>query len=99
MPGEIGTIGHSIRELGVFRGRLAALAIGRVADVRRFPGARRHPRFNREALDAAPGCVGSGSRHFGDLGGRRDARASRSPHTAWRVTWAASLVVAGCCDP
>jgi hypothetical protein len=36
-------------------------------------------------LLAAPGRVGSGSRHFGDLGGRRDARAPRSPNTAWRV--------------
>ena len=59
MPGEIGTIGHSNHELGEFRGRLAASAIGRVADVRRFPGSRRHPRFNREALDAAPGRAGS----------------------------------------
>jgi len=85
MPGEIGTIGHSNREPGEFRGRLAASAIGRVADGRRFPGPRRHPHFNREALDAAPGRVGSGSRHCGDLGGRRDARPPRSPHTAWRV--------------
>ena len=85
MPGEIGTIGHSNRELGEFLGRLAASAIGRVADVRRFPGARRLSPFNREALDAAPGRVGIGSRLFGDLGGRRDARVPRSPHTDWWV--------------
>ena len=85
MPGEIRSIRHSNRALGEFRGLLAASAIGRVADVRRFPGSRRHPRFNREALDAAPGRVGSDSRHCGDLGGRRDARPPRSPNTAWRV--------------
>ena len=85
MPGEIGTIGHSNRELGVFLGLLAASSIGLVADVRRFPGSRRRPRFNREALDAALGRVGSNSRHCGDLGGRRDAQAPRSPNTAWRV--------------
>ena len=85
MPGEIGTIEHSNREPGEFRGWLAASAIGRVADVRRFPGVRRLSPFNREALDAAPGRVGIGSRHFGDLGGRRDARPPRSPNTAWRV--------------
>jgi uncharacterized protein (DUF488 family) len=99
MPGEIRTIRHSNRALGEFRGLLAASAIGRVADVRRFPGSRRHPHFNREALDAASGRVGIGSRHFGDLGGRRDARAPRSLNTAWRVTWAASLVFSGGCDP
>ena len=82
MPGEIRTIRHSNRALGEFRGRLAASAIGRVADVRRFPGSRRHPHFNREALDAASGRVGIGSRHFGDLGGRRDAQAPRSLNTA-----------------
>ena len=85
MPGEIGTIGHSNREPGVFLGLLAASSNGQVADVRRFPGSRRHPRFNREALDAAPGRVGSDSQHCGDLGGRRDARPPRSPNTAWRV--------------
>ena len=72
MPGEIGTIGHSNRELREFLGRLAASAIGRVADMWRFPGSRRQPHFNREALDATLGRVGIGSRRFGDLGGQRD---------------------------
>ena len=34
-------------------------AIGRVADVRLFSCACRHPHFNREALDAVPGASGS----------------------------------------
>ena len=85
MPGEIWTIGHSNRELGEFLGLLAASSIGLVADVRRFPGSRRHPHFNLEALDAALGRVGMGYRHFADLGGRRDARAPQSPNTAWRI--------------
>ena len=85
MPGEIRTIGHSNREPGEFRGRLAATAIGLVADVRRFPGVRRHPHFNREALDAAPGASGAALGTSATSAADGTAQAPRSPHTAWRV--------------
>jgi uncharacterized protein (DUF488 family) len=53
--------------------------------VRRFPGSRRYPHFNSEALSDALKGVGIGYRHFAGLGGRRSTRAAGSPNTAWRV--------------
>lgn len=40
-------------------------------DVRRFPGSRRHPQFNREALAATLAEAGIAYRHAEELGGRR----------------------------
>jgi uncharacterized protein (DUF488 family) len=85
MPGEIWTIGHSTRDLEPFLELLLGSSIHMVADVRRFPGSRRHPHFNREALAEALNRVGIGYRHFGSLGGRRNERAPGSPNTGWRV--------------
>jgi uncharacterized protein (DUF488 family) len=49
-----------------------------VADVRRHPGSRRHPQYDRAVLrDALPGYV-----HLPELGGRRRARAD-SPNAGW----------------
>ncbi len=79
------TIGHSNRQPGEFTNLLAAESIEAVADVRRFPGSRRCPHFNREALDAALQDIGLVYRHFPELGGRRTKRAESSPNTAWRV--------------
>jgi uncharacterized protein (DUF488 family) len=44
------TIGHSTRTLEGFIGLLAAYDIEAIADVRRFPGSRRHPHFQRDEL-------------------------------------------------
>ena len=79
------TIGHSNRQQREFSDRLLAESIEAVADVRRFPGSRRCPHFNREAMDAALQEVGLVYRHFPELGGRRTKRAESSPNTAWRV--------------
>jgi uncharacterized protein (DUF488 family) len=54
-----------------------------VADVRRFPGSRRHPQFGRESLAASLRESGIGYEHFPELGGRRQARPD-SPNGAWR---------------
>lgn len=85
MPHEIWTIGHSNHDLAPFLGLLAKSEIGLVADVRRFPGSRRHPHFNREALETELPAVGIGYQHFGGLGGRRGKPAADSPNTGWRV--------------
>lgn len=53
--------------------------------MRRFPGSRRHPQFNAEALADALGRAGVAYRHYPGLGGRRGRRAPGSPNTAWRV--------------
>jgi uncharacterized protein (DUF488 family) len=78
------TIGHSTRGLEEFLALLAASGVGRLADVRRFPGSRRHPHFAREALAVALATRGIAYRHFPGLGGRRRARRD-SPHLAWEV--------------
>ena len=79
------TIGHSNRQIGEFTDLLSAESIEAIADVRRFPGSRRCPHFNCEALDATLQGMGLVYRHFPELGGRRTKRAESSPNTAWRV--------------
>jgi uncharacterized protein (DUF488 family) len=82
---EIWTAGHSNRELEEFLALLRGPSIEAVADVRRFPGSRRHPHFNREALEQELPRHGLAYRHFGALGGRRGKPAADSPNTGWRV--------------
>ena len=62
---------------------LAAHGIGGVADVRRYPGSRRHPHFAREALADALGAAGLRYDWLPALGGRRTPWPD-SPHVAWR---------------
>ncbi len=86
MPAEtlrIWTIGHSTRTLDEFIALLRAYGVTAVADVRQYPGSRRYPHFNREALSAALGDAGITYVHFPELGGRRQPRPD-SPNTAWR---------------
>jgi len=78
------TVGHSTREVEVFLARLAAHAIGRVVDVRRWPASRRHPHFAREPLARALGASGVEYVWREDLGGYRSPGPD-SPNTAWRV--------------
>jgi uncharacterized protein (DUF488 family) len=77
-PNTVWTIGHSNRELNDFLALLAAEKIESLADVRRFPGSRRHPHFNRDALSATLHNLGITYTHFPALGGRRK-RATKSP--------------------
>jgi uncharacterized protein (DUF488 family) len=63
---------------------LQAHGIEVVADVRRYPGSRRHPHFAREQLEALLGASGISYRSMPELGGRRSARPD-SPNTGWRV--------------
>lgn len=82
MP-EIWTIGHSVLPLENFLKFLRAHDIACIADVRRFPGSRRHPQFESGALAASLAEAGIGYRHFPDLGGRRAPRPD-STNLAWR---------------
>lgn len=49
---------------------LAAAGVETLVDVRRFPGSRRHPQFNREALAARVEDAGIAYAHAVELGGR-----------------------------
>jgi hypothetical protein len=84
-PHTIHTIGHSTRTIEAFIELLNAHAIQLLADVRRWPGSKRHPQFNREALNASLKSKGIEYLWRGDLGGFRKPK-SDSPNTAWRVS-------------
>lgn len=81
----IWTAGHSTRSLDEFLELLAAGAVKLLADVRRYPGSRRHPHFGQAPLATALAGAGIEYRHFEALGGRRTERLAGSPNTAWRV--------------
>jgi uncharacterized protein (DUF488 family) len=79
----IWTIGHSTLPLGEFIARLAAHGVRAVADVRRYPGSRRHPHFAGESLASSLPQHGLKYVHFPALGGRRTPAAD-SINTGWR---------------
>ena len=82
-PATIWTIGHSTRTLEAFLGLLAEYRIEAIADVRRFPGSRRHPHFASDALAATLPAHGIAYQWLPKLGGRRKVQPG-SPNTAWR---------------
>jgi uncharacterized protein (DUF488 family) len=84
-PPTVWTIGHSNRPLQDFLDLLTANEIETIADVRRFPGSRRHPHFSQVALSASLHQVGIAYEHFPDLGGRRSASSDVTKNSAWRV--------------
>jgi uncharacterized protein (DUF488 family) len=81
MLNRIYTIGHSTRTLDELVQLLGEHGVTRLADIRRFPGSRRHPHFSREALEQAlPPEIDY--LHFEALGGRRRPLKS-SPNMGW----------------
>jgi uncharacterized protein (DUF488 family) len=83
MAPHVWTIGHSTRSLNEFVGLLAAFDIEAIADVRRHPGSRRSPQFERVSLGTALEARGLTYLWLPELGGRRAPRPD-SPNTAWR---------------
>ena len=77
------TIGHSTRKIEQLISLLEENGIKLVVDVRSFPGSRRYPQFNKEALADSLGQHGIRYEHFADLGGRRKPKHT-SHNTAWR---------------
>jgi uncharacterized protein (DUF488 family) len=70
--GEILTVGHSNHEERGFVELLRGAGVELIADVRRYPGSRRQPHFERTALAAVLLEAGIGYRWLGEsLGGRR----------------------------
>lgn len=82
-PATIWTIGHSTRTLEEFLDLLGEYRIEAIADVRRFPGSRRHPHFAGDALAGTLSAHGIAYRWMPGLGGRRKVQPG-SPNTAWR---------------
>jgi uncharacterized protein (DUF488 family) len=80
----IWTIGHSTHSLDEFIAMLKSFQIELVADIRSFPGSRRFPHFNKEALEVSLPENSIKYIHLRELGGRRKARPD-SINTGWRL--------------
>lgn len=77
------TVGHSTRSLDAFVRLLKHHGVRAVADVRRFPGSRKNPHFNADALAHSLPEAGLDYVPFPSLGGRRRTSAD-SVNTGWR---------------
>ncbi len=78
------TVGHGARTTDQLVAVVGAAGVGRVVDVRRYPGSRRHPQFARDALAVDLPARGVAYEWRGDeLGGRRTP-ADPTRHPEWR---------------
>jgi uncharacterized protein (DUF488 family) len=75
------TIGHSTHSLDHFLSLLARHEIEALVDVRRYPGSRKFPHFNRENLAEALRKAGIDYHWLEALGGRRHRKKADSPST------------------
>jgi len=64
------TIGHGTRPAEELVATLEEAGARTLVDVRRYPGSRRNPQFNRAALEGTLADVGLAYRHAVELGGR-----------------------------
>ena len=80
---RIWTIGHSTRAIDEFISLLKENEIKLLADVRAWPGSKRYPQFNKDALAESLNAHGIGYEHFPELGGKRKSKPD-SLNTAWR---------------
>src|SRR5439155_1377554 len=77
------SVGHGARTFEDFVATLASGGVSRVADVRAFPGSRRHPQFGRDVLAEALRGAGVDYRWLPALGGRRRRGPGPAPHPSW----------------
>jgi uncharacterized protein (DUF488 family) len=80
---RIWTVGHSTRTIDELISLLKANEIKVLADVRAWPGSKRYPQFNKEALAESLRAHGIRYEHFPELGGKRKTKPD-SRNTAWR---------------
>jgi uncharacterized protein (DUF488 family) len=80
MPPSVLTIGHSNHPPERFLALLARHEVEALADIRRFPGSRKHPHFNRDNLAAALPKSGVEYHWIEALGGRRHKQRDESPN-------------------
>lgn len=77
------TIGHSTHGIDDFIAMLKYFDVKHLVDIRRFPGSRKYPHFNKEALSKYLKNAHIGYTHIEGLGGRRKVLRD-SPNTRWR---------------
>ena len=80
---RIWTIGHSTRTIDEFISLLKENEIKLLVDVRAWPGSKRYPQFNKDALAESLNVHGIRYEHFPELGGKRKSKPD-SRNTAWR---------------
>ena len=86
------TVGHGTLPAEKFPSLLDGAHVGRLVDVRSFPGSRHNPQFAREEMERWMPGAGIGYVWMRELGGRRrPTRSGRTP-TTWRRprSWQAS---------
>lgn len=71
MSGRVWTVGHWVRPRDEFAALLAGEHVTQVLDIRSFPGSRKSPQYNREALWRWLSDMGVWYSHLPELGGRR----------------------------
>ncbi len=67
---KIYTVGHGTRPVEDLVAMLRTAGVETLVDVRRYPGSRRNPQFNRGALEETLAAAGIRYRHAEALGGR-----------------------------
>jgi uncharacterized protein (DUF488 family) len=82
---RIWSIGHSTHCLADFVAIVRQHQIVQLADVRAYPGSRRHPHFGRESLERALPEHGIAYRWMPGLGGRRRRDPESTANAAWRL--------------
>lgn len=83
LQNTIWTIGHSTHSLEEIVIMLQSFQIDCVADIRSYPGSRKFPQFNKDALQISLPENGIQYTHIRTLGGRRKVKTD-SKNTAWR---------------
>ena len=78
LQNPIYTIGHSTLSLEAFLDLLSGHGVQCVADIRRFPGSRKYPHFNREVLSTSLRDAGIDYVWLEQLGGRLDKTSSET---------------------
>jgi uncharacterized protein (DUF488 family) len=77
------TVGHGTLALDAFESLIRGAAVELIADIRRFPGSRRHPHFDRAALELSLARIDVDYAWLEPLGGRRRPSPT-SPNVALR---------------
>ncbi len=80
---KLWTIGHSTHSLDEFVAMLQSFNIEYLMDIRRFPGSRKFPQFNKDNLEKSIPEHNIEYIHLEELGGRRKAKCD-SKNTTWR---------------
>src|SRR4029077_20352029 len=77
---RIWTIGHSTRTIDEFISLLKENEINLLVDVRAWPGSKRYPQFNKEALAESLNADGIRYEHFPELGRQTKIQARFAQH-------------------